>query len=62
MILGGGNLGIYHFGVLKTLIERAAFPRVITGSSGGSILAGLIGVTKPEELHKVNSLYTALKL
>lgn len=54
LLIGGGALGIYHYGVIKTLIERAAFPRVISGSSAGSMFAALIGVTKPEDLHKVS--------
>ncbi len=52
-MLGGGGLGIYHYGVIKTMIEKNLFPRVIAGSSAGSMFAAIIGVTKPEDLHKV---------
>lgn len=56
MKLGGGGLGIYHYGVIKTLVEKNLFPRVIAGSSAGSMFAAVIGVTKPEDMHKVADL------
>lgn len=36
---GGGSLGMYHMGVCLALFEAGCFPRVITGASGGSIIA-----------------------
>lgn len=33
MLSGGGVLGFYHLGVVKTLLEQGSLPRVISGSS-----------------------------
>lgn len=40
---GGATLGMYHLGVLKTLHEQNLLPRVISGSSVGSIVASIVG-------------------
>jgi TAG lipase / steryl ester hydrolase / phospholipase A2 / LPA acyltransferase len=40
---GGATLGMYHLGVLKTLHENNLLPRVISGSSVGSIMASIVG-------------------
>ncbi len=47
---GAGSLTPYHIGVVKTLYENDSLPKVISGSSGGSMVAGLIGTRTPEEL------------
>uniref|UniRef100_A0A0G4GA01 PNPLA domain-containing protein n=1 Tax=Chromera velia CCMP2878 TaxID=1169474 RepID=A0A0G4GA01_9ALVE len=39
---GGGALAMYHLGVVKTLMEAGVMPRVISGCSGGSIVAGML--------------------
>jgi len=39
---GGATLGLYHLGVIKALFERDLLPRVISGSSVGSIIASLV--------------------
>ena len=39
MLSGGGVLGFYHMGVVKTLLEQNLLPRVVSGSSAGSIVA-----------------------
>lgn len=50
MILSGGAaLGFYHVGVVKTLMENALMPRVIAGSSAGSIVCAMIGTRTNEE-------------
>ncbi len=46
---GGGNIGLYHYGVLKALFETGHLPRIITGSSVGSIFAGFIATRKLED-------------
>lgn len=46
---GGGGLAIYHLGVIKMLIEHNYMPNVISGSSGGSILVGLLAIHNNEE-------------
>jgi predicted acylesterase/phospholipase RssA len=47
---GGATLGLYHFGVLKALFEHRLLPRVISGSSVGSIAAALVATRTDEEL------------
>ncbi len=52
MLSGGGILGFYHLGVVKSLMEKNLLPRVISGSSAGSMIAGVIGTHTDEELQK----------
>ena len=40
LLSGGGSLGLFHVGVIRELEEQGILPRVITGSSAGSIVAG----------------------
>ena len=39
---GGGALAMYHFGVLRTLLQEGLCPQVISGTSGGSIVAAFL--------------------
>lgn len=50
MLSGGGVLAFYHLGVVKTLLEQGLLPRVISGSSGGSLVAGVLGTHSDREL------------
>lgn len=50
MLSGGGAFGLYHLGVIKTLLEHQVLPRVIAGTSMGAIVAGLVGTHTDEEL------------
>ena len=50
MLSGGGVLGFYHLGVVKTLLNQGLLPRVISGSSAGSLVAGVVGTHTDEEL------------
>lgn len=50
MLSGGGVLGFYHLGVVKTLLDQDLLPRVISGSSAGSLVAGVVGTHSLEEL------------
>lgn len=50
MLSGGGVLGFYHLGVVKTLLEQGLLPRTISGSSAGSIVAGVLGTHTDKEL------------
>ncbi len=52
MLSGGGILGFYHLGVVKTLLEQNMLPRVISGSSAGSMIAGVLGTHTDQELEK----------
>lgn len=42
MFSGGASMGVYHIGFLKALKEQNLMPRIIWGSSAGSIFASLI--------------------
>ena len=50
MLSGGASLGMFHFGVIKALVDAELLPRVISGSSAGSIIAGIVGTRTDEEL------------
>lgn len=41
LLSGGATLGMFHLGVIKTLWEHNLLPRVISGSSAGSIIAAM---------------------
>ena len=45
LLSGGASRGVYHLGVMKGLVEANTLPRVISGSSAGSLIAGLMAVT-----------------
>ena len=42
LLSGGATLGMFHLGVIKTLWEHNLLPRVISGSSAGSIIAAMM--------------------
>ena len=50
MLSGGGVLGFYHLGVVKALLDQGLLPRVISGSSAGSLVAGVLGTHTDKEL------------
>lgn len=41
---GGGALSMYHMGVVRALLDRNILPNVISGTSGGSIVAAALAV------------------
>ena len=55
MLSGGGTFGIYHLGVLNTLLTENLLPNVISGTSMGSITAGVMAVNNDDELHALFS-------
>ncbi|MEZ5504006.1 MAG: patatin-like phospholipase family protein [Halioglobus sp.] len=52
MLSGGGVLGFYHLGVVRTLLDQGLLPRVISGSSAGALVAGVLGTHTDRELEK----------
>ncbi len=50
LLSGGATLGLYHTGVVKALHECRLLPRVISGSSVGSIIAAMVGTRTDKEL------------
>ncbi|BFZ58208.1 hypothetical protein PYCC9005_005270 [Savitreella phatthalungensis] len=47
---GGATFAYYHFGVVRALLDQGLLPNVITGTSGGGIVASLCCVYTEEEL------------
>ncbi|KAI9597409.1 acyl transferase/acyl hydrolase/lysophospholipase [Syncephalis fuscata] len=47
---GGASFAYYHFGVIQALLDRQLLPKVVTGTSGGALIAAIIGVRTDEEL------------
>ena len=50
MLSGGAAFGIYHLGVVKALWEQKLLPKVISGSSMGSIVAAAVCTRSDAEL------------
>lgn len=50
VLSGGGTFGLFHIGVLSTLLDMNVLPRVISGSSAGAIVASIISVNHKEEI------------
>ncbi len=50
MFSGSGTYLFFHVGVLKALWEQDLIPDVISGSSGGAMIAAVAGSRRPEEL------------
>ncbi|HVT35534.1 MAG TPA: DUF3336 domain-containing protein [Nevskiaceae bacterium] len=53
MLSGGATLGMFHLGVIKALQEQGLLPRVLSGSSAGSIIAGVAGTRDDAALKRV---------
>lgn len=49
LLSGGAALGFYHVGVVKTLMQNRLMPRVLGGSSAGSIVCAMVGTRTDEE-------------
>ena len=47
---GGASFAWYHFGVVKALLDADLLPEVITGTSGGALVAALLATRTDEEL------------
>ena len=50
---GGASFAYYHFGVVKALLEQDLLPDVITGTSGGALVAALVATRTNEELRQL---------
>ncbi|CAB9518021.1 Patatin-like phospholipase domain-containing protein [Seminavis robusta] len=49
ILSGGAALGFYHCGVVKALMDNNLMPRVIGGSSAGSIVCSMLGTRTDDE-------------
>ena len=50
---GGATFAYYHFGVARALLDASLLPDVITGTSGGALVAALVATRTDEELEKL---------
>jgi len=50
MLSGGGVLGFLHLGVVGELLRQGLLPRVVSGSSAGSIVAAALAAYTDEEM------------
>ncbi|CAN6973401.1 unnamed protein product [Brassica oleracea var. botrytis] len=50
LLSGGASLGAFHVGVVKTLVEHKLLPRIIAGSSVGSIICSVVASRSWPEL------------
>ena len=50
---GGASFAYYHFGVVKALLDADLLPDVVTGTSGGALVAALACTRTNSELKKV---------
>lgn len=53
MLSGGATLGMFHIGVLKAVFEAGLLPRVLSGSSAGSIIGGAMATHSDADLVKM---------
>ncbi|KAG0323811.1 hypothetical protein BGZ99_002481, partial [Dissophora globulifera] len=53
LLSGGATMGLMHIGVIKTLYESQLLPRIISGSSCGSIIAAILCTRTDEELPSI---------
>lgn len=53
LLSGGGTFGLVHVGVVKVLSRMNLLPRIISGSSGGAIVAAVVGVHSDEDLSRI---------
>ena len=47
---GGASFAWYHFGVVKALLDTSLLPDIITGTSGGALVAALVATHTNSEL------------
>ncbi|CAK7269915.1 hypothetical protein SEPCBS119000_003817 [Sporothrix epigloea] len=50
---GGASFAYYHFGVIRALLDEDLLPNVITGTSGGALVAALVATRTNDELRQL---------
>ncbi|MCP8719579.1 MAG: DUF3336 domain-containing protein [Asgard group archaeon] len=61
VLSGGSTFGIFHIGVLTTLFECNLMPRIVSGTSAGSIVASILCCHSNEETFELLSTITSRK-
>lgn len=49
MLSGSGTLFFFHVGVLRALLGEGLLPNILSGSSGGAMMAAMLGTRSPDE-------------
>ncbi|KAK0621362.1 ADP-ribosylation factor family-domain-containing protein [Bombardia bombarda] len=50
---GGATFAYFHFGIVKALLDEGCLPDIITGTSGGALVAALVATRTNEELKQL---------
>ncbi|KAJ9068455.1 hypothetical protein DSO57_1028453 [Entomophthora muscae] len=50
---GGATLAFFHFGVVRTLLDNDMLPKMITGTSAGSMIGAMIACRSDDELREI---------
>lgn len=53
LLSGGAYLGYYHMGLIRCLFQENLMPRVVSGSSAGSLGAAILGINTDDELQEL---------
>ena len=53
LLSGGASFGLFHIGVIEELQSEGLLPRVVTGSSAGAIMAGILATHTDDELQEM---------
>ena len=53
LLSGGGILSVYHFGLVRALLDLGMLPQLISGTSGGAVVAAAVATRTDEELRHV---------
>ncbi|XP_047054390.1 triacylglycerol lipase SDP1-like [Lolium rigidum] len=61
LLSGGASFGTFHVGVVKTLVEHKLLPRIISGSSVGSIMCSIVATRSWPELESFFEEWHSLK-
>ena len=61
MLSGGALFGVFHFGVVKALVDERLLPTVVCGASAGAVVASIVCSRSDDELrhlmHDKSDLY-----
>ncbi len=52
MLSGAGSLTPFHIGVVQAMLDEDVLPNVISGASGGALVAGILASHRRRHLHK----------
>ena len=50
LLSGGGAMGVKHLGVVSALLEEKLLPKIVSGTSAGSIVAAVVGTKRDAEV------------